>query len=65
MNKNLDCQLSLMLREWKDALIEGSFVTDIELSVLKRKIELFIERQMTHVDDDHVGEMLRNDSHGG
>lgn len=52
-----------MLSEWRNSLVEGSWVSDLELSVLKAMLVKFIDRSFTHIEDDELKEMIEDHNH--
>lgn len=62
----IDEQLTLILLEWKNSLIDGSFVSDAEFNILKRRLITFFERNI-HIEDDEFREFINdaNDFIGG
>lgn len=66
MGKLSNVQLKMLLSEWKNSLLDGSFVSEFELSVLELRLTKFIDLHYSHIDEE-VEEFLdpKGDHFGG
>jgi hypothetical protein len=55
----LEFQLELLLKEWKDGLIDSEFVSSSSLLTLKKRLKSLIDRNI-HIDDEELNDFAHD-----
>lgn len=62
MKELTNAQLDLLLSEWKNGLMDGEFVTQASIDILRNRLSNFMDRAI-HFECDTVKEMVESHDH--